>query len=295
MNKVMGEEPEVVEECGIRKGSSNNYDLRITAPNSETQFGEFPWMMAILTTKINEDGSVQDNVFQCGASLIQPNVVLTAAHCVYNLRPEDIKVRAGEWDTISNEDPLVEPYPDQEETVSEVLFHDGFELATVYNDIALLILKHPIKLRTHIGLVCTPNFVDEYDPESCVVTGWGKEQFGKTGQYQSKLRFLDLKVVERQSCQNQLRQTRLGNYFRLHDSFLCAIGDRNKDACKGDGGGPLVCRLRSDPQRYTQVGIVAWGIGCGGGSPGVYVDVYKFKRWILNNSKGNRVHTRIVQ
>ncbi len=44
----------------------------------------------------------------------------------------------------------------------------------------------------------------------------------------------------------------------------------------GDGGGPLVCpqAVRSGGEElYVQVGIVAWGIGCGAATPGVYANV----------------------
>lgn len=44
--------------------------------NNEAQFGEFPWMVAILKMD-----SVQNHTL-CGASLIHPQVVLTAFHCV---------------------------------------------------------------------------------------------------------------------------------------------------------------------------------------------------------------------
>merc|ERR1711922_73978 len=53
------------------------------------------------------------------------------------------------------------------------------------------------------------------------------------------------------------------------------------DTCKGDGGSPLVCPRLSDPTHFDQVGIVAWGIGCGEtGTPGVYADVSKAACWI---------------
>ena len=34
---------------------------------------------------------------------------------------------------------------------------------------------------------------------------------------------------------------------------MCAGGQLGEDACFGDGGGPLVCPLKQDPQRYVQV------------------------------------------
>jgi len=68
----------------------------------------------------------------------------------------------------------------------------------------------------------------------------------------------------------------LGSSFKLHDSFVCAGGGRNRDTCTGDGGSPLVCAMKKTDgkkDKYVQVGIVSWGIGCGHGNPGVYANV----------------------
>lgn len=117
--------------------------------------------------------------------------------------------------------------------------------------------------------------------------GWGKNDFGKDGQYQVILKKIDLPVVGFGQCQASLRTTRLGQYFKLHNSFMCAGGEAGRDTCRGDGGSPLVCPSQLDPKRYYQAGIVSWGIGCGEtGIPGVYADVGKFRNWIdlqLNN------------
>jgi len=45
--------------------------------NDDAQFGEFPWVMAILILEANKS-----KTYLCGGSLIHPKVVLTAAHCV---------------------------------------------------------------------------------------------------------------------------------------------------------------------------------------------------------------------
>jgi len=61
---------------------------------------------------------------------------------------------------------------------------------------------------------------------------------------------------------------------------------------QGDGGSPLVCQLPDSPY-YVQVGMVAWGIGCGDeGTPGVYVDVPKFVPWITTKMTAANLDTR---
>lgn len=54
---------------------------------------------------------------------------------------------------------------------------------------------------------------------------------------------MELPVVKHKTCQDKLRQTRLGRLFELHRSFMCAGGEAGKDTCKGDGGSPLVCPM----------------------------------------------------
>lgn len=49
---------------------------------------------------------------------------------------------------------------------------------------------------------------------------------------------------------------------------------------QGDGGGPLACALRSNPNRYVQVGIVSWGIGCANGIPAAYASLEQNLDWL---------------
>jgi hypothetical protein len=94
------------------------------------------------------------------------------------------------------------------------------------------------------------------------------------------LRMIRLPMVSRDECVNLLRKTRLGGYFQLHQSFICGGGGADQDTCGGDGGSPLICAVPGVPRRFQQVGIVSWGIGCGGNLPGVYVNLAHFREWI---------------
>jgi hypothetical protein len=75
-------EPPPPGSCGVRGGSLNPTWVRIFSDDNFTQFGEFPWMLALLRVEETDGSGSQVNVFQCGASLIHPQVAVTAAHCV---------------------------------------------------------------------------------------------------------------------------------------------------------------------------------------------------------------------
>jgi len=273
-------------QCGFR--NAEGVGFRITGnTDGESEYGEFPWMVAILKEELAAEQVL--NVYQCGGSLINPSVVLTAAHCVHGKNPSALKVRAGEWDTQTKN----ELFPHTDHDVQDLVVHREYYKGGLHNDVALLFLKSPVKFEQHISTVCLPPQDANFDHSRCFASGWGKDVFGKEGKYQVILKKIELPVVPWAPCQESLRQTRLGKRFNLHNSFICAGGEPGKDTCKGDGGSPLVCPVNHKPGHYYQAGIVAWGIGCGEtGTPGVYVNVAKFRHWIDEQVSGHGLQSQ---
>lgn len=261
-------------ECGQRFGHGmlgrghTGLDL-----DSDSEFGEYPWHVAILT---NTGGSRN---YICGGALIDCSHILTAAHCVKSLYPEEIMVRIGDWDAASKS----ELYKDASHEVSDIFIHERFYAGSLHNDIAVLRLHHKIQWSSmpHVAPICLPN--PQKQPMSgskCWVTGWGKDAFLQQGDYQAILQEVDVNVVDPRTCQNALQRAGLGNRFAMHHGWLCAGGEEGKDACSGDGGGPLVCGTEHG-HGATLAGLVSWGVGCGErGVPGVYTNIANYVNWI---------------
>lgn len=161
-----------------------------------------------------------------------------------------------------------------------MVVHPEFHIGSLRNDISLLFLTDSVILTDNIGIICLPPQELELSNSRCIASGWGKNAF-KHGKHSSIMKKVVLPLVEREKCIAALRKTRLGRFYHLHKSFICAGGESDSDTCKGDGGSPLVCPIPGVRGRFFQIGIVSWGIGCGEDyTPGVYVNVPLYRKWI---------------
>jgi len=266
--------------CGTRNfnGPPRN------ANQGETSPGEFPWTCLILN----------DNNDFLGACAIVPQPgrntrkVITAAHNINNLTSSvQLKVRVGEYNAAGFQTP--EKYQHEEYSVIRKVLHHKFSYKRLTNDIAVLILSKDINTNhPYVNTACLPNYDNQFRPGArCWVAGWGKDEIG--GNYRVNQHKVDLPLVSHDNCERSLKKALnnqnygAGDRFTLDTGELCAGGETGKDACTGDGGGPLVCQAESG--RWTVVGLVSWGIGCATeGLPGVYTRVSTYKKWINNTN-----------
>lgn len=264
-------------QCGFQLNDRYSMYRRLIARGVRGETAEpmeFPWMVGIF--KRMNNGRLQ---YLGGGAIIHSNVVVTAAHFLFRLQPDQIVIRAGVFD-IQKPISLSERQQQQQRNVSRLIIHDELMAYSLINDIALLVVSKPLEWSRYVNPICLPPpNVRSHIGTECMASGWGKDSIGRSGAYQRLLQKIELPIVEAASCQRLLRSTRLGPYFRLHPSLLCA-GGSGRDTCKGDGGSPLICPIPYLNNRFYLCGIVAGGIGCGGHMPALYVDVAHFVDWI---------------
>ncbi|GAA6235702.1 suppressor of tumorigenicity 14 protein [Lates japonicus] len=228
----------------------------------DAEEGEFPWQVSL---HVKSSGHV------CGASIISPNWLVTAAHCVQ----DDGKTRysqPGTWEaylglhTQRNINSVV-----VKRNLKQIIPHPNYNSYTFDNDIALMELESPVPYSDHIRPICLPASQHDFPTGNTVwITGWGATREG--GFAAQVLQKAQVRIINHSVCNNLMGG-------QLTSRMLCAgVLSGGVDACQGDSGGPL-----SSPSgtRMFLAGVVSWGDGCARrNKPGIYTTVTKFRGWI---------------
>ena len=207
----------------------------------------------------------------CDGSIIDEYHILTAAHCVAQMRASDVTsliVRAGAHNLQNS----ARESGVQDVGVKLVVKHKDFTMETLHSDIAILVLKEPIKYTATVRAVCLPKGKDTYAGQKGTVVGWGLLR--ESGSRPTVLQELTMEIWDNARCSSTYGSTAPAG---IKDTMLCA-GKKGKDSCSGDSGGPFVKPVGN---HWEQIGVVSWGIGCGKDIyPGVYTRVTHMMEWI---------------
>jgi hypothetical protein len=247
-------------------------------PEEETQFLAFR--------------SYEERQHRCGATLIAPNLVLTAAHCVAKGQYAGAglsklftqrRVRLGTTRLGKG---------GASYGIAGVAVHAGYDPRRTNHDLALLLLRPD---RGSGSIQQKPIAVaDRPLPGNVNALGFG---WGFTGAVSPNgnimlaegsriqnnpdvLQYGEMVSVTLDTCRRKLAE-------RVAPGMLCmysraALQDGLSAAgvfmCRGDSGGPLV---RKAGERDVLVGVVSWSMGCGYKTyPSVFTDAGSYARWI---------------
>ena len=235
--------------------------------------GSWPWQASLLRPA---KGAPNRWSAFCGGALITRSHVLTAAHCLAEIKLAcQLRLRLGSepFDNIE----ASEPRPSDREVLWFGI-HDEYNRSTFNNDIAILRLRDLPKGSDEPKVVCLPSALNEnYIGREVRVTGNGLTSISKRS---NELLQADLVVYENQRCEQTAGER------PLFGSQICAgADDGSKDSCEGDSGGPLM--VEEEDQGHILIGIVSYGpTPCGNRNrPGLYTRVSSYWKWIKRNTR----------
>lgn len=206
--------------------------------------------------------AVQDehNNHLCGGAIVDDKFVLTAASCVAEWNPSDIRVVTGpnNW---KNPVALYE--------VEEILIHYNYDKPLYHNNVALIKLKDTIIYNEHTQNV-TLAYLDELeDKELLFMSSWNRH-------VSEELKISTFEYITNDMCIEMLQE----NGENVDEGHLCGIPQDGEGVSRNDIGAALV------DSANKLVGIGICGIPCEHGIPAVFIRVPFFSDWIRTSIKG---------
>ncbi|XP_059488224.1 enteropeptidase-like [Neocloeon triangulifer] len=279
--------------CGRRSGERRRKReaekaLALVTNGENTVRGQHPWHASL--SRETETERVADS---CGATLISKKVLVTAAHCLFDVDGSSLNARHVDVTLgMHNRSNLQENR--QKFTAASLVIHPGYNHSKVdfKDDIALVILAEEVNFNDFVRPICLWN--DDYDlnkiaNKSVMVVGWG---FTLDHEQPEILQKAKLKVVSYEDC-FESKSKFFSKYMRPTENFCAGIPQAQTSACKGDSGGGLTFYDRDDTKRHFLRGVVSASPGkritpnfrsCDPAHYALYTDVTNYMDWIVENT-----------
>lgn len=211
-----------------------------------------PWHASVYAMDDDADALPK---FRCAATLISEVVLITAAHCIWDLKPPKIRIALGSSKIQFNESDnlFIQRY-----AVKQVIMHPLYldRQGNYGSDIALIEIDGYVRMSEYMLPVCidwTLNDITSHlsDQSIGLVVGLGlNEHF----MYSDSLRVATMPVVENRKCSESHSID-----FRKYITFttFCAGWANGTSVCNGDSGAGLIFPIVKKPERWCLQGIVS--------------------------------------
>jgi secreted trypsin-like serine protease len=272
----------------------NFYQSKVVG-GSLAKIGDWPGLAALRT----HDPNRRYSFYFCGATVIAPTTVLTAAHCVVDTglkKSSDgssyVNGFGRRVEVVIGTDDLSKVGPQNIRGIREITVHPQYKSAGNGNDLALIYLDVPWD-----GSPTRLSLNPKADPgagKMVMVAGFGAQKENDTGVTHTRddgetfsaasaqLFEVGLPTVAEAVCKATYRGQTIG-LGQICAGYL----EGEKDSCQGDSGGPLVTFDRNGCP--YQVGVVSWGKGCAEKNAyGVYSRTSAYADWLRQQTRAVR-------
>ncbi len=247
---------------------------RVVGGESVLEKNIYPWMAALIDKRAISSYKGQF----CGASLIDKEWIVTAAHCLFDenrrkIDPSIIKVVLNTYNiTVDTNETIVR---DVQSYIVHPDYNSSINRFDMGSDIALIKLNEPVDLPV-LKLVSDDNLYEK----NATVLGWGYK-YVVNGYYYLSAQILQkalLPIIAWDECFD----TYYEYDYIIDDDMLCAGIKSSKNSAVGDSGGPL---LVEEDGELKLAGITSWGFY---DLYGVYTRVSDYKEFIYSFKEQKR-------
>ena len=326
--------------CGTYQkitGSIHNQQVQQQQPSSSPRqpriiggqdalIEEFPWHGSLQKLRLLFPLPIPDWRHICGASIINENYLITAAHCVDGLInswwPGQLRVVLGtdRWRyTLFQQNIQMIP-------VAKIIIHPEWNSRRAQNDIALIRTTKPIVFNQRVQPICLPESknYELHGGQTVTVAGYGYTTDNLVFNFlPDRLKAVRVPIVRMDNC----RQTYNVSRIPITDRMICAgvttygrcsvifslffylnfifhisiIYTHTQGAMRGDSGSALITYTNDnndhddDDRRAIHTGIVSFSLPCRMfGAPDVYTRTSSYIDWINNVINNNNNGKKMI-